>query len=108
MKVQEKYYNLLKKGIKTIELRLYDDKRKKINVGDEIIFENLNNSNDSFIGIVEALYPAQNFMKLSEKIPIFKTGFQTQEELLETMENFYPINVQTKTGVLGIEIKIKK
>lgn len=28
MKLNDKYYNLIKNGNKTIELRLYDDKRK--------------------------------------------------------------------------------
>ena len=43
MKVQTKYYNLLKAGIKTVELRLWDEKRQLIKVGDEIIFSDLSN-----------------------------------------------------------------
>ena len=108
MKVQEKYYNLLKKGIKTIELRLYDDKRKKIKVGDEITFENLDNPQDFFIALVTALHRAQDFRELSDRIPFIRAGFQTREEMIETMEKFYPIEKQKKEGVLGIEIKIKK
>ena len=30
----------IKNGIKTIELRLYDEKRRKLNIGDIILFEN--------------------------------------------------------------------
>jgi len=108
MKVQEKYYNLLKNGVKTIELRLFDEKRKKIKIGDEITFENLDNAADYFIGVVKALHRAQDFQELSEFIPVSKAGFKTQKELVETMRKFYPLEKQKKEGVLGIEIKIKK
>ena len=108
MKVQEKYYNLLKSGIKTIELRLYDEKRQKIKLGDELVFENLNNPSDSFVGTVINLHRADDFKSLAGKIPVPKTGFQNKEELIETMKIFYPPERQKELGVLGIEIKIKK
>lgn len=38
MKLNEKPFNNINKGIKKIELRLYDDKRSKINLNDFIIF----------------------------------------------------------------------
>ena len=38
MKLQSKYYNYIKSGTKRIELRLYDEKRKNINIGDIITF----------------------------------------------------------------------
>lgn len=53
MNVKTKYYNLLKSGSKTIELRLFDEKRKKIKVGDNIIFANASNSNDTFTAVVK-------------------------------------------------------
>lgn len=58
MNVKTKYYNLLKSGSKTIELRLFDEKRKKIKVGDNIIFANTSNSNDTFTAVVKNLYHA--------------------------------------------------
>ena len=108
MKVQEKYYLLLKSGVKTIELRLYDEKRKKIKIGDKLTFENLNNSNDFFTAAVKNLHRAPDFKTLAEKIPVQKAGFQTREELIQTMETFYSLDRQKEDGVLGIEIKIEK
>ena len=108
MKVQEKYYNLLKSGIKTIELRLYDDKRKKIKIGDELIFENLSNPKDYFTGVVKNLYRASDFGSLAEQISPEKAGFQSKDEMIKTMKTFYPTDRQKEDGVLGIEIKIKK
>ena len=43
MKLNDKAFNNIKSGIKKFELRLYDDRRKNINLGDTIIFHNLNN-----------------------------------------------------------------
>lgn len=38
MGLQEKYFNAMRYGNKKIELRLYDEKRKKLNIGDTIYF----------------------------------------------------------------------
>lgn len=103
MKVKHIYYTKLKNGTKTIELRLYDEKRQKIKPGDEIEFCNAENAE------VIALYRARNFIELSEKIDIKKAGFLgTPEELQQTMTEFYPITEQQKFGVLGIEVKRKR
>ena len=40
-------FNMIREGYKTIELRLYDEKRKLISVGDIIIFSNTVDSNDT-------------------------------------------------------------
>ena len=39
MKLQPRYYDFILNGTKRIELRLYDEKRQKINIGDTIIFQ---------------------------------------------------------------------
>lgn len=38
MGLQEKYFNAMRYGSKKIELRLYDAKRKELNIGDTIYF----------------------------------------------------------------------
>lgn len=38
MKLNEKPFNNIDKGIKKIELRLFDEKRSKINLNDYIVF----------------------------------------------------------------------
>ena len=106
MKLEDRYYNLLKSGKKTIELRLFDDKRQKIELNDEVMFVNINNQNESLKTIVLNLYKAENFEKLCDVIDIFKTGFNSKEELVKVLLQFYPIQKQIQFGVLGIELKI--
>ena len=105
MKVQTKYYQLLKSGIKTIELRLWDEKRQQIKVGDQIIFSDLSNSNDTFVAQVVALHRANSFDKLCKIIQPDQAGFSTKEELIDCLQEFYTPENQQKYGVVGIEIK---
>ncbi len=44
MKLHTKYFNKIKAGEKKIEVRLFDDKRKKISVGDIIQFQDASDS----------------------------------------------------------------
>ena len=105
MKVQTKYYNLLKSGSKTIELRLWDEKRQKIQVGDQITFSDLSNSDDTFVAQVQALHHANSFDELCDIIQPKQAGFATKEELINCLQEFYTPESQTKYGVVGIEIK---
>ena len=40
MKLNPAPFEMIKSGQKTIELRLYDEKRQLVNIGDEIVFTN--------------------------------------------------------------------
>ena len=105
LNVKEKYYNMLKSGVKTIELRLFDEKRQNIKIGDIIEFANHDNTADKFLAEVINLYRADDFMGLCRKISCQKAGFQTNEELVNCLEEFYEPQKQKQFGVLGIEIK---
>ena len=105
MKVKEKYYKLLKSGLKTIELRLCDEKRQKIRIGDRVVFSNLKDDNDTFTACVINLYRADSFAALCHQVSPKQAGFNSPEELVQIMQEFYPLNDQEKYGVLGIEVK---
>lgn len=107
MNVQEKYYHLLKSGKKTVELRLNDEKRRQIKVGDEIEFTNGSDKNDRFMAEVIALHLAPDFETLcAQSITPRQGGFDAKEELLSVLEEFYTPAAQKKYGVVGIEIKV--
>ena len=105
MKVQTKYYNLLKSGSKTIELRLWDEKRQQIKVGDQITFSDLSDLNDTFVAEVLALHHAPNFDTLCTTIQPIQAGFSTKEDLINCLQEFYTSDAQKQYGVVGIEIK---
>ena len=105
LNVKEKYYNMLKSGIKTIELRLFDEKRKNIKIGDFIEFSNNSNANDKFSAKVINIHRAQNFVELCKNINCNNAGFATNEELMKALEEFYTLDRQKQYGVIGIEIQ---
>ena len=106
MKVQTKYYNLLKSGVKTVELRLWDEKRQLIKVGDQITFSDLSNPVDSFTAQVLALHRANSFDELCKIISPTQAGFVSKEELIDCLQEFYTPEAQSQYGVVGIEVKI--
>ena len=105
MKVQTKYYQLLKNGQKTVELRLYDEKRRAIKVGDEILFSDLSDMNDTFKAEAVALHRAENFESLCQIIKPEQAGMASAQEVVRIMKEFYPIDEQIRYGVVGIEIR---
>ena len=105
LNVKQKYYDMLKSGRKTIELRLYDDKRKLIKVGDRIEFRCADDKTDAFLAEVVDLHRAEDFVCLCQKIECQKAGFSSDEELIKVLKEFYDNKRQKEFGVVGIEIK---
>ena len=69
MKLNKEPYELIKKGIKKIELRLNDDKRKKIKAGDTLLFINIE-TQKWIATTVKKIYIAPSFEELFSS-PIF-------------------------------------
>lgn len=108
MKLQPEYYNFIKSGTKRIELRLNDEKRQLINIGDKIIFFKEPSLDESFEAIVVDLLHYSSFVELFEDfdISILSDKSMSKQELLSTLEKFYTPEKQLKYGILGIKIKL--
>lgn len=110
MKLQPKYYNYILNGTKRIELRLNDTKRKKIKLGDTITFCKEPDLNESFEVKVTGLLNYHSFKELFNDfdISILADISMTKSDLLNTLQEFYTIDMQNKYGVLGIKFKLLK
>ena len=64
MKLKEDPFERMKNGTKTIEFRLYDEKRRKIKVGDEIEFLKLPKLQERILVRVKNLYRGDYFKNL--------------------------------------------
>lgn len=106
MKLQPKPFEAIKSGHKTIELRLYDEKRKSINIGDIIEFKKEPEQNESIKTQVVALLRYANFSEMFDDFEPDLFGGNNKEELLNDVSEFYTTEEQGKYGVLGIKIKI--
>lgn len=109
MKLQEEYFNYIKNGTKRIELRLLDEKRKKIKIGDRIIFTNVNNIEDKIKTNVVALLNYDSFINLINdfNIELLADKSLSKEHLISVLNEFYSKEEQDKYGVLGIKIDIE-
>ena len=106
MSLQEKYFNLIKESLKTIELRLSDEKRKTLKEDDVIVFKSQNDENKVLKTKVLKIYRAKSFEELLPQINIKDTGFDTGEGLVKTLGKFYNAEKQRQNGVLGIKIEL--
>lgn len=107
LKLQPKYFDYIDKGTKRIELRLYDEKRQKINIGDTIIFEKEPELKETLKVKVIGLLRYNSFEELFNdfSIDIMADNSMTKQELLNVLEEFYTPEKQKMYGVLGIRIE---
>ena len=108
MKLQEKPFDLIKKGAKILELRLYDAKRKNIKIGDVIEFSKLPELVEKISVQVIGLLVCKTFAELIEDMPAKYLGYtEPDKEYLKTsIYEIYSKEEEGKYGVLGIRIKL--
>ena len=108
MKLHSSPFEKIKSGEKTIELRLYDKKRRQIKVGDNIVFTNTT-TGETLTATVIKLHIFDSFYELYKKLPLLKCGY-TSDDIesaapLDMLE-YYSAEEQEKYGVVGIEISL--
>ena len=68
MKLNESPFERIKNGTKTIEFRLYDEKRQQVKIGDKIEFSKLPDLQETLIVDVIDLYREDTFENLFRKL----------------------------------------
>ena len=103
MKLNESPFERIKNGTKTIEFRFYDEKRRKIKVGDQIEFSKLPDLKEKVLVDVIELNREDTFKNL------FKKLYNDEDEIIrktKSMYNYYLPEKEKEYGVLGIKIKL--
>lgn len=109
MKLTSGPFEKIKNGQKTIEIRLHDDKRKKVQVGDSIEFTKTSDAKESLTVEVVELLPFDSFLKMLESVSLRECGCDesmTKDDFLNSIYKIYTREDESKYGVLGIRIKI--
>ncbi|MBQ3452808.1 ASCH domain-containing protein [Candidatus Saccharibacteria bacterium] len=106
MNLQPKYFDFIKDGTKRIELRLFDEKRQQIELGDTIEFTK--SEDEKFKAEVIGLLRYNSFNDLFEDfdISMLADKSMTKQELLDVLSEFYTPEKQAELGVLGIRLKL--
>ena len=105
MNLNPQPFDLIAAGKKTIELRLLDEKRKGIAVGDTLVFTNTD-TGLQLCCVVKKLHVFPNFAALYAALPLEKCGYLPEELSAarpEDMELYYSPEKQKQYGVVGIE-----
>ena len=106
MKLLPKPFTMIKSGKKTIELRLFDEKRQMIKVGDDIVFMNTE-TGEMLTKSVVKLHQFNSFEEMYKALPLLRCGY-TAEDIDKAhpsdMQQYYSVEEQKKYGVVRIEL----
>ncbi len=108
MKLYEQPFNMIKSGEKNIEYRLYDERRKKVQIGDIIRFIKLPNKDDEIFVLVEQIEIFDSFYNMYNKYfeIDFKNEYSSVEKVIqETYDSYYSKEDEIKYGCIAIKIK---
>lgn len=106
MRLNPAPFRMIRSGEKTIELRLYDEKRRRIAVGDTITFTETDTGAKMRV-TVTALHVFPSFAELYRALPLTKCGYTEAEQKAacpDDMLAYYSAEQQRQYGVVGIEV----
>ena len=109
LNLQPQPFAMIAEGLKTIELRLYDEKRSQIRVGDTLVFVHTDDSSRTLTATVTALHRFPDFAALYAALPPERCGYLPEEISAaspEDMNVYYSAEKQALYGVVGIEIAL--
>lgn len=110
MRLLPEPFEAMKSGSKTIEIRLNDEKRQKVKIGDTIVFHKLPEGKEKLSARVLDLLYYKDFKSLYQDIPFYKFGCsgKTMEWMIENTYKIYTREQEEKYGALGIRIELIK
>ena len=104
MRLAKEPFEKIRSGTKTIESRLFDEKRKLINPGDNILFCHADDEMQHIQTKVIGIFRYSSFKELMTDFPSTMFGGDSTEELIADIRQFYTEDEERKYGVVGIKI----
>lgn len=111
MKLNHWAFEQISNGSKTYEIRLYDEKRREIEVGDNIVFSELPLLENKVEVKVFNILIADSFEKLFTMFDPVLAGWKEEDSPTKCstdMSKYYSKEDQQKYGVVAIEIELNK
>lgn len=108
MKLQPIFFDKIKMGTKVYELRLFDEKRRNIKVGDIIIFKKEPQLCEFLRAKVLDLLHFNSFLEAANCLSLKGMGFEgfSAEETAEVYHSFYSESDEKKFKVLAIKVEV--
>lgn len=109
MKLLESAYNRVSSGKKTVEIRLFDKKCQKLNLGDTIEFSKLPGLKYKVKVKIIALLRYKSFRDLINDFGVEYSGHPKNHPIDSRINNLYTMyskEEEKQYGILGIKIKL--
>lgn len=109
MKLRAAPFEAMLRGRKTAELRLNDDKRRKIRPGDEIEFDEVGGDRRTLLAKVLWIKVFPSFRELYEELSPEEMGYPPEEiknAKYTDMEEYYSKEEQEEYGAVAIGITV--
>ncbi len=108
MHLNEEPFEKIKNGTKTIEMRIYDGKRRKMHKGDIIEIENRSTGEIMTVEILN-MFVLSSFGEIYAKWNKVALGYNEEDIAKpEDMEQYYSKEEIEENGVVAIELKVVK
>lgn len=110
MQLRPQPFQMIRDGAKTIELRLFDEKRRRIRIGDTIAFSNTADGETLRVRVV-GLSVFESFADLYRNLPLLECGY-TKDNIdkasPDDMAAYYSEEQQRIYGVVGIRVALQQ
>ncbi|TMW71421.1 ASCH domain-containing protein [Alteribacter natronophilus] len=105
----EEPFRSMASGRKAVEVRLYDEKRRRIKAGDEIVFTRIP-GDGKLTAVVENVEVYPTFQAMFEAIPAerFDAAGWTIDEMVESMYEIYPRERELEWGTVALYVNLSE
>ncbi|PYZ97491.1 hypothetical protein CR205_02525 [Alteribacter lacisalsi] len=107
MGLYEETFHSMAAGRKSVEVRLNDEKRRRIKAGDEVVFTRVPGGEQLTVVVENAVvYPT--FRAMFEAIPAeaFDAAGWTIDEMVESMYEIYPPEREREWGTVALYVRL--
>ena len=107
MKLKEEFFDQMKEGKKIYEVRLYDEKRQKICIGDTIIFKKMPNLIDGVVTKVVDVKKIETFEQMAQTLSLTGLGFEKKNasQVARFYRTIYSKEEEKKYGVVVFKLE---
>ncbi len=103
--LQKLYFDMVKSGEKLFEIRLNDEKRQNIKVGDSYVFGLEPERRMCVRKTIKNRLEFKDFSEAAEKLDFKKVGFSSRDEMKIVYNTIYSKEKQDKFGVVAFELE---
>ena len=110
MKIQTIYFDKIKNGEKIYEVRLNDEKRRTMDVGDVLVLKKEPEQIEELYLEIKDLVYFNSFDEMVNTLPSQKIGFAGMEKqsIIDVYHSFYTPADEKKYGVVAIKVQVIK